>query len=82
MLCKTGFECIDIWADIIIDEERALNLRGNLTNKYVDFPNNMRIFFFVFFGSGGRLRKKNIFTGNSPSFPKETRFVFSSKFGQ
>jgi len=26
MLCKTGFECVDRWADIIIDRERALNL--------------------------------------------------------
>jgi len=33
MLCKTGFECIDIWADIIIDEERALNLRETIKEE-------------------------------------------------
>jgi len=28
MLCKTGFECIDNWADIVIDKVKALYLRN------------------------------------------------------
>jgi len=28
MLCKTGFECIDKWADIVIDKVKALYLRN------------------------------------------------------